>query len=208
MKIWSDSFSDGASIPAEFAFGVPAAEGHVALSTNRNPHLGWADVPEATRSFAVLCVDHSAPTVGDDVNQEGREVPADLPRADFAHWILVGLSSDARAVEPASHSEGVTPGGKPGPSAPGGALHGLNDYTAWFAGDPEMSGEYFGYDGPCPPWNDALVHEYSFTVYALGVERLELPAGFGLAAVKEAMSGHVLAEARIVGTYSLNPALC
>ena len=33
-----------------------------------------------------------------------------------------------------------------------------------------MSGDYFGYDGPCPPWNDSIVHHYVFTVYALDVD--------------------------------------
>ena len=41
---------------------------------------------------------------------------------------------------------GVTRRGKPAGSDAGGA-RGLND-TGWFAGDAEMGGEYFGYDGP------------------------------------------------------------
>ena len=45
------------------------------------------------------------------------------------------------------------------------------DYTGWFADDPQMSGQYFGYDGPFPPFNDSLVHHYVFTLYALNVAR-------------------------------------
>jgi phosphatidylethanolamine-binding protein (PEBP) family uncharacterized protein len=30
-----------------------------------------------------------------------------------------------------------------------------------------MKGDYHGYDGPCPPWNDTLLHHYVFTIYAL-----------------------------------------
>ena len=41
-----------------------------------------------------------------------------------------------------------------------------------------MSGDYFGYDGPCPPWNDALVHRYVFTLYALDVATLGLQGPF------------------------------
>ena len=37
-------------------------------------------------------------------------------------------------------------------------------------------GNYFGYDGPCPPWNDAIPHHYVFTLYALDVARLDVPA--------------------------------
>ncbi len=40
------------------------------------------------------------------------------------------------------HSDGNTPKGKPGPAAPGGMRHGLNDYTKWFAGDKNMGGDY------------------------------------------------------------------
>ena len=52
---------------------------------------------------------------------------------------------------------------------PRGARQGINDYTGWFAGDKDMAGNYFGYDGPCPPWNDEIPHRYVFTLYALDV---------------------------------------
>ena len=52
------------------------------------------------------------------------------------------------------------PRGKPGPDAPHGARHGINDYTGWFASDADMAGDYYGYDGPCPPWNDEIPHRY------------------------------------------------
>ncbi|GIS40711.1 MAG: hypothetical protein Ct9H90mP13_05570 [Pseudomonadota bacterium] len=35
---------------------------------------------------------------------------------------------------------------------PSGSRQGINDYTKFMAGDPEMQGNYFGYEGPCPPW--------------------------------------------------------
>jgi Raf kinase inhibitor-like YbhB/YbcL family protein len=83
--------------------------------------------------------------------------------------------------------------------------HGLNDYTGWFAGDSDMEGKYFGYDGPGPPWNDELVHRYQFTVYALDVPRLTIEGEFNGADVLAAIQGHVLDEATITGTYTLNP---
>ena len=70
-----------------------------------------------------------------------------------------------------------------------------------------MSGDYFGYDGPCPPWNDERVHHYVFTLYALDTPRLELPARFSGTDARNAMRGHVLAEASIAGRYSLNPSV-
>jgi len=70
-----------------------------------------------------------------------------------------------------------------------------------------MEGDYFGYDGPCPPWNDSIVHHYVFTVYALDVAQLPLAGKFGGAEARKATEGHVLASAAITGTYTLNPRL-
>ena len=84
-------------------------------------------------------------------------------------------------------------------------MTGINDYTGWFAGDPEMSGNYGGYDGPCPPWNDELVHLYHFTIYALDVASLGLAGAFGGQEALKAMEGHILAQARCSGTYTINP---
>jgi hypothetical protein len=101
----------------------------------------------------------------------------------------------------------VTTRGKGGPTAPHGGRHGINDYTGWFASDRDMSGDYFGYDGPCPPWNDELAHRYVFTVYALGVDRLAVDGRFDARAAERAMTGHVLAQASLTGRYTLNPAV-
>ena len=98
----------------------------------------------------------------------------------------------------------MTPRGKPGPEAPRGARQGINDYTGWFANDADMAGTYRGYDGPCPPWNDERLHHYNFTVYALSVERVPIEGDFTASQVLDAVRGHVLAEATLVGTYSLN----
>ena len=99
----------------------------------------------------------------------------------------------------------MTPRGKPGPGAPRGAKHGINDYTAWFAGDKDMAGNYFGYDGPCPPWNDEIPHRYVFTLYALDIDRVPLEATFTGADVLKMIEGHVLENASVAGVYSLNP---
>ena len=207
MKLVSQSIANGARIDGEFAFCIPAAEGHVQLSSNRNPHLAWSDVPAGTRSFALICHDPDVPSSGEDVNQEGRTVPASLPRVDFFHWSLVDIPADMREIAAGSFSDGVTAQGKPGPAAAAGTRHGVNNYTEWFAGDESMSGDYYGYDGPCPPWNDALLHHYVFTLYALDLERCPLEGRFTGPDVKAAIAGHVLAEASLTGTYTLNPAV-
>ena len=60
---------------------------------------------------------------------------------------------------------------------------------------------------PCPPWNDAIVHHYVFTLYALDTARLDVAPRFTGADVVRAIQGHVLAQATVTGRYSLNPAV-
>jgi Raf kinase inhibitor-like YbhB/YbcL family protein len=126
---------------------------------------------------------------------------------DFFHWVLVDLPASTVGVSVGEFSSSVVPRGKPGPQAPHGSRQGVNDYTGWFAGDKDMGGDYYGYDGPCPPWNDEMPHRYVFTVYALDVARLALQGRFGGTEVRAAVQGHVLAQASITGRYSLNPSV-
>lgn len=208
MQLTSDSFRNGARIPAEFAFGKPGEAGAVfALSANRNPQLAWRGAPVATKSLVLTCIDGDVPSRGDDVNREGRTVPADLPRVDFAHWLMVDIPPTCTSIAAGTCSDGVTPHGKRRPQGPAGSRQGRNDFTGWFASDADMAGDYLGYDGPCPPWNDALLHRYRFRVDALDVARLGLPTPFGWKDLQPALRGHVLAHAEIIGTYSLNPAV-
>lgn len=208
MKLTSHSFQDGQAIAGTFAFAVPDAVTHVALSSNRNPHLAWTDVPAGTQSFVVVCHDPDVPSKGDDVNQEGRTVPADLPRVDFYHWLLLDIPASTTEIAAGSHADGIVPRGKTGPAAPQGLRHGINDYTAWFAGDADMKGQYFGYDGPCPPWNDSIVHRYIFTVYALATPTLQVEGELTGANVQAALAkAEVLGQASLTGTYSLNLSL-
>jgi Raf kinase inhibitor-like YbhB/YbcL family protein len=204
MKLTSESFSDMGTIPGRCAFAVPDAKTHVRLSDNRNPQLAWSGLPAGTRSLALVCHDYDVPSKPDDVNKEGRQIPATLPRVDFYHWLLVDLKPFDQPIAEGEFSNGITARGKPGPQAPRGARQGLNDYTAWFAGDAEMKGNYYGYDGPCPPWNDTILHHYVFTLYALDIEKCPLPDGFKGADVLAAIKGHILDSARLTGVYTLN----
>ncbi len=207
MQVTSTSFRDGAPIPAEFAFCAMDAKTHATLSGNRSPQLAWSGAPAGTKSFAIVCHDPDVPSRGDDVNQEGRVVPRTLPRVDFFHWVLVDLPPSVASVAAGEFASSVTPRGKPGPAAAHGARQGVNDYTGWFASDKDMSGNYFGYDGPCPPWNDEIPHHYVFTVFALDVARLAVDGAFTGAQAREAMKGHVLTQASITGLYTLNPSV-
>lgn len=205
MKLTSASFQNNGAIPGECAFCVIDPVNHIAMSKNRNPQLAWSEVPAGTKSFALICHDYDVPSVADDVNKEGRSIPASLPRVDFFHWVLVDIPASETSIAAGEFSDGITARGKPGPDGPRGTRQGINDYTWWFSTDKDMSGNYFGYDGSCPPWNDTIVHHYVFTLYALDFDKCPVSGIFKGPAVLEAIKGHVLAQANITGLYSLNP---
>lgn len=205
MKLSSNSFAHDGPIPAEFAFCAPDPKSHVTLSRNRNPHLSWSDLPAGTKSLALICHDPDVPSKPDDVNQEGRTIPAKLPRVDFYHWVLVDLAPGSGMIRAGDFSDGVTARGKGGPEGPHGTRQGINDYTLWFGSDKDMAGDYFGYDGPCPPWNDEIVHHYVFTLYALGAAKCGVSGKFRGPDVLAAIRGQILGQAACTGLYALNP---
>jgi len=205
MKLSCTSFGDNQAIPSTYAFCAPDPVNHVAMSDNRNPAFNWDGVPAGTKSLVLICHDPDVPSKPDDVNQEGRVVPSDLPRVDFYHWVLIDLPPTMAAIGEGDFSNGITARGKDGPGAPGSPRQGLNNYTDWFAGDADMEGKYHGYDGPCPPWNDSIVHHYVFTLYALDIECCPVAGAFGGPEVLAVIGPHILAQASVTGTYSLNP---
>ena len=207
MKLISNSFADGERIPGDFAFCIPHADHHVCLGKNLNPHLAWSDIPAGTKSFAIICHDPDVPSVGDDVNQEGKTIPASLPRVDFFHWVLIDLPPTITEIAAGEFSKDVTPRGKPGPQSLHGSRQGINNYTDWFAGDNDMRGDYYGYDGPCPPWNDEIMHRYVFTVYALNVSQIETGLQLSGADLRERIIKQRIDHASLLGRYSLNPTL-
>jgi len=215
MRLKSDSIENGKPIPATFAFMGPgdpdSPDEKLRPGGNTTPHLAWTEVPAAAKSFAIAVIDTDVPSKPDDVNVEGREVRRDLPRVEFVHWLMANIPLECRELAEGACGDGVVPRGKGNGKiktdlvGPPGAVQGLNGYTAWFKGDPEMEGHYHGYDGPCPPWNDSIPHHYHYRVYALDVPSVALENGFSLEEFRDVIKGHVLDEAVITGTYSLNP---
>ena len=98
------------------------------------------------------------------------------PRATaWVHWVLYNLPADTIELP-----EGVKPD-----QLPLGTRQGVSD------------GSHPGYHGPCPPVGR---HRYIFHLYALDAA---LPA-MGMASkarVEQAMVGHIVATAELVGTY-------
>lgn len=202
MKLSSNSLRDGAPIDREFVAGD--AQG---FAPDRNPHLAWSEVPDGVRSFALICVDPDVPTIPDTVGRTDMTIPRDQPRCDFVHWVMADIAPDVRELATGSCSDGFVVKGKADPAGPAGSRQGLNDFTGWFAGNADMAGAYLGYDGPYPPFNDERLHRYFFRVFALDVATLDLPTPSTAGDLHRAMQGHVLAEATLHGTYTLNPAL-
>jgi len=103
----------------------------------------------------------------------------DAPRGTWVHWVLYN-------VPPTLHS---LPEGVP-------AADTLNNSSRHGIGS---SGQ-LGYRGPCPPPGHGM-HRYFFRLYALDIE-LDLASGADKGALLEAMEGHVLAMAQLMGTYN------
>ena len=204
LTVTIDSWKNGEQIPSKYAFGKIPEAGHFELSDNINPAIKWEGAPKGTKSFVIICHDPDVPSVADDVNQEGKTISSDLPRVSFYHWVVADIPADISTIIEGEASRGVKAKGKsPGKKAYG--IAGLNNYTQWFDGDPDMGGNYADYDGPCPPWNDSIVHHYHFTVYALDKVSLELDDIFDANDTIKAMQGHILDEDSYIGTYSMNP---
>ena len=77
----------------------------------------------------------------------------------------------------------------------------------FMASNEAMAGNYGGYDGPAPPWNDEIMHEYYFTVYALDTESIGLNGVFGGKEVLSAVDNHIIAQGSVMGLYTLTPNL-
>ena len=206
MTLTSTSIADGQPIDPQYAFCKPTGgPDHTENGGNKSPHLAWSGAPDGTRSFAVVMHDPDVPADASDANQEGKTIPEDAPRTTFYHWLLVGVPASTTEIAEGAASDGVTKGGK-GPGRTALGLEGTNTFTDFLKGS-DMAGTYGGYDGPCPPWNDLRLHHYHVTVYALDTDDLGLgdDGDFTGTDVEDALDGHVLAQAEVVGTYTTHP---
>jgi Raf kinase inhibitor-like YbhB/YbcL family protein len=215
MRLWSDSFRDGGLLPATCAFAALDGSRRVRPSANCNPHLAWDEVPAGTESLALFCFDVDAPRDMRCANQVASRLTLDIARRDFFHWSMIDLPTGRGALGAGQYASGITPRGKPASGLPqpaingnmGAVRQGLNDCGEWFAHDTAMAGDYYGYDGPNPPWNDDRIHHYIFRLYALDLAQLPVGPSFTGAEARAAIHGHILDEAQLIAAYSLNPEL-
>jgi Raf kinase inhibitor-like YbhB/YbcL family protein len=95
------------------------------------------------------------------------------PKMTWVHWVVYDMPPDTTGLAEATKA------------LPTGAREGLNDWKRT------------GYGGPCPPIGR---HRYFHKLYALDAMLGDLKTPTK-AALEQAMKGHVLGEAQLVGTY-------
>ena len=95
------------------------------------------------------------------------------PQKTFVHWVVYNLPVSSTGLAEATKS------------LPAGALEGLNDW------------QRTGYGGPCPPIGR---HRYFHKLYALDTVLPDLKKP-NKARLEQAMKGHIVAEAQLIGTY-------
>jgi hypothetical protein len=205
LKVKVGSIKSGGMVPTRYAFCEATAQGHAGAAKDESPPVSWSKGPKGTKSYAVVLSDTDSPKSDrDKMNKEGMTVPSTAERQTFYHWVLVDIPANVRSLKAGADSKARVVHGKNEPASVG--KHALNMFTMAFASNDAMKGKYYGYDGPCPPWNDDNMHHYHFMVYALSVDSLGLPADFDAAAAVEAMKGKILAEGKLETIYTTNPA--
>jgi Raf kinase inhibitor-like YbhB/YbcL family protein len=101
----------------------------------------------------------------------------DAPAGTWTHWVVWDIPLK---------SMGLAENMLKAKTLPDGTRQGTTDFRK------------VGYGGPCPPPGKA--HRYFFRLYALDA-KIDLPAGANRQELEEAMKGHVLAKAEVMGTY-------
>ncbi len=111
LRVSSSAFNPGEPIPAK----------HTGEGEDTSPPLEWTQVPEGTRSFAVICHDPDAPVIGSG-------------GYGFVHWVLYNVPAATTKLPEGigDHTTGPTDFGKTGyggPMPPEG--HGTHRYYFW-----------------------------------------------------------------------------
>lgn len=103
LSITSDAFAHDEAIPRKYSCD----------GDDISPPLAWDNVPEGTRSFALIMDDPDAPD-------------PQAPKMTYVHWVLYNIPSDARQLAEAVSADALPPG----------TLEGLNDWKRTGYGGP------------------------------------------------------------------------
>ncbi len=98
----------------------------------------------------------------------------DAPSKTWVHWVVWNIDPNTKEI--------------PENTIPKGAVEGMTDFGKQ------------GYGGPCPP---SGIHHYHFKIYALDIT-ISLDSSASVVDIKEAMQGHILDSAELIGLYGHN----
>ncbi|MFH1507929.1 MAG: YbhB/YbcL family Raf kinase inhibitor-like protein [Candidatus Omnitrophota bacterium] len=140
MKLTSPAFEHNKLIPSKYT----------CQGQDINPALLIEDMPQGTKSLALIMDD------------------PDAPMGMWVHWVVFDIGIVSRIEEN---------------SIPG--KQGINDFRRK------------DYGGPCPP---SGTHRYFFKIYALD-KKLGLEEGINKKGLEQAMEGHILEKAELIGLY-------
>lgn len=112
LQLTSPSFTQGGAIPTR----------HTGEGEDVSPALSWSNVPQGTKSFALICHDPDAPKI----SREGEY--------GFVHWVLYNIPASVTSLQEAtqSYTTGKNDFGRTGyggPMPPNG--HGVHHYYFW-----------------------------------------------------------------------------
>ena len=201
-----DSIKSSHMIPSEYAFCTADGHGGATAAPNKSPRISWSKGPKGTESYAVIVYDTDSPAEHREwMNQKEHTLTAAIKRKIFFHMVVVDIPPNVAALPEGAESDARVNHGKQAPAKTG--IHAANSFTQAFAANDALKGTYYGYDGPCTPWNDNNTHHYHFTVYALSVPSLDIHGDFSGEAAVAAMEGKVLAQGELQGVYSTNQAV-
>ena len=155
-------------------------------STLRLTSNAFAPAERIPQRYAADGEDVSPPLSWMGVPAEARELAMivddpDAPQAEpFVHWVIYKIPTGEMGLR-----EGISK--EPKLQNPPGALQGQNSIKK------------IGYDGPAPPRGHGI-HHYHFKLYLLD-QPLDVRGGLNAAELRLAMSGHIIDETELVGTY-------
>jgi hypothetical protein len=107
----------------------------------------------------------------------------DAPVGTWYHWVIYNIPADVSSL----------PEGMPRNAVLSSPVKCRQGYNSW-------GKEHVGYRGPMPPPGHGR-HRYVFTVYAVDAHIELAPNLASAAALEKALSGHVLAQGSLTGTY-------
>eukprot|EP00898_Chlorokybus_atmophyticus_P006151 jgi/Chlat1/6537/Chrsp45S06015 len=114
----------------------------------------------------------------DDPDAPDPQDPAPVP---FVHWVICNIPPSCKGLKQGASSNSSET------HLPEGAAEGRNDFKVYH------------YRGPSPPVGE---HNYRFRLFALDVPQLDVGHKFDAPKVEDAMEGHILAQAELIGKYS------